>query len=115
MVYPTHNENLSKLTHPVTHKKVASQITQMRVKRQNLTPQNEANQKNLKLNKKGSIHKVWAITNGSKRPKYLKERNAESNNFIQMEKTMKGIERTLYQVSQESNISQDSRRSAREK
>jgi len=52
MVYPTHNENLSKLTHPVTHKKVASQITQMRVKRQNLTPQNEANQKNLKLNKK---------------------------------------------------------------
>lgn len=55
----------------------------------------------------------------SKRPNYLKERNAESNNFKQMEKTMKGIERALYQVtsseSQESNISQDSRRSAREK
>jgi len=49
----------------------------------------------------------------SKRPNYLKERNAQSNNFKQMEKIMKGIERALYQVtsseSQESNISQDSR------
>jgi len=43
---------MSKVTQPVTHKRVASQIAQMRVKRQNLTPQNEANQKNLKLHKK---------------------------------------------------------------